>query len=73
MKVLLTPMMICNIKQKNQNLFIDFYFQTISGQNINKMTIVEEDGANEAGPSGVKLIAARYKNGMYNNSASSGW
>ena len=63
-------MMICNIKQKKN------YIQTISGQNINKMTIVEEiveeDGANEAGL-GVKLNAVRYKNAMYNNSASSGW
>ena len=54
------------------------YIQTISGQNINSMATVDpdeeadNDGANEAGL-GVKLNAVRYKNGMYNNSASSGW
>ena len=59
--------------------FYCFLIKTISGQNINKMAIVEavveeadKDGANEAGL-GVKLNAVRYKNGMYNNSASSGW
>ena len=62
-------MMICNIKHKKQTFSL---IQTISGQNINSMAIVEpvDDEANEAG---VKLNAARYKNGMYNNSASSGW
>ena len=71
MKVLLTPMMICNIKQKKKTFSL---IQTISGQNINSMATVDpvdEEADNDG--SNVKLNAVRYKNGMYNNSASSGW
>ena len=31
------------------------------------------DGANQAGLGGMKLNVVRFKDGMYNNSASSGW